>query len=144
MTAPARSAPVVVPPDDEFNQALVANVHPPGWENPEPAGRYNMVVIGAGTAGLVTAAVAAGLGARVALVERYLMGGDCLTVGCRAVKGNHPRRPGVGRHRARRGVRSRIPDLHAARLRRGHDTHAPPTGPSQPGRLRNSLHQPGR
>jgi pyruvate/2-oxoglutarate dehydrogenase complex dihydrolipoamide dehydrogenase (E3) component len=39
-------------------------------------------VIGAGTAGLVTAAGAAGLGARVALIERELMGGDCLNVGC--------------------------------------------------------------
>ncbi|MFN8643399.1 MAG: mercuric reductase [Candidatus Binatia bacterium] len=69
-------------PDDELNQALVANVHPPDWRNPTPAGRYNLVVIGAGTAGLVTAAGAAGLGARVALVERHLMGGDCLNVGC--------------------------------------------------------------
>ena len=69
-------------PWDEHNQALVANTHPPGWVNPEPAGRYNLVVIGAGTAGLVTAAGAAGLGARVALVERDLMGGDCLNVGC--------------------------------------------------------------
>jgi pyruvate/2-oxoglutarate dehydrogenase complex dihydrolipoamide dehydrogenase (E3) component len=50
--------------------------------NPEPAGRYNLVVLGAGTAGLVTAAGAAGLGAKVALVERHLMGGDCLNVGC--------------------------------------------------------------
>lgn len=41
-----------------------------------------MVVIGAGTAGLVTAAGAAGLGARVALIEKELMGGDCLNVGC--------------------------------------------------------------
>ena len=40
------------------------------------------MVVGAGTAGLVTAAVAAGLGAKVALVERHLMGGDCLNVGC--------------------------------------------------------------
>ncbi len=46
------------------------------------AGKYNLVVIGAGTAGLVTAAGAAGLGARVALVERNLMGGDCLNFGC--------------------------------------------------------------
>ena len=45
-------------------------------------GRYNLVVIGAGTAGLVCAAGAAGLGARVALIERHLMGGDCLNVGC--------------------------------------------------------------
>jgi pyruvate/2-oxoglutarate dehydrogenase complex dihydrolipoamide dehydrogenase (E3) component len=71
-----------VQPRDEFNQALVGHVHPRDWRNPEPAGRYNLVVIGAGTAGLVTAAGAAGLGARVALVERHLMGGDCLNVGC--------------------------------------------------------------
>ncbi len=69
-------------PKDELNAELLANVHPPDWENPEPADRYNLVVIGAGTAGLVTAAAAAGLGARVALVERHLMGGDCLNVGC--------------------------------------------------------------
>ena len=54
---------------------------------PTPAARYNLVVIGAGTAGLVTAAGAAGLGARVALVERELMGGDCLNVGCVPSKG---------------------------------------------------------
>jgi pyruvate/2-oxoglutarate dehydrogenase complex dihydrolipoamide dehydrogenase (E3) component len=41
-----------------------------------------MVVIGAGTAGLVTAAGTAGLGGKVALIERNLMGGDCLNVGC--------------------------------------------------------------
>ena len=32
-----------------------ANIHPAGWMNPEPAARYNLVVIGAGTAGLVAA-----------------------------------------------------------------------------------------
>ena len=45
-------------------------------------GMYNVVVIGAGTAGLVTAAGTAGLGGRVALVERHRMGGDCLNTGC--------------------------------------------------------------
>src|SRR5260370_34393580 len=45
-------------------------------------GIYNVVVIGAGTAGLVTAAGTAGLGGRVALIERSLMGGDCLNFGC--------------------------------------------------------------
>ncbi|MEW6338550.1 MAG: mercuric reductase [Acidobacteriota bacterium] len=69
-------------PRDEHNLALLANVHPEDWVNPEPDGRYNLVVVGAGTAGLVSAAGAAGLGARVALVERNLMGGDCLNVGC--------------------------------------------------------------
>ena len=69
-------------PFDEFNQTLLQHVHPPEWTNPQPSGRYNLVVLGAGTAGLVTAAIAAGLGAKVALVERALMGGDCLNVGC--------------------------------------------------------------
>ena len=45
-------------------------------------GTYNVVVIGAGTAGLVTAAGTAGLGGRVALIERNKMGGDCLNFGC--------------------------------------------------------------
>lgn len=69
-------------PRDEHNLKLLANVHPPDWVNPKPADRYNLVVVGAGTAGLVSAAGAAGLGAKVALVERHLMGGDCLNVGC--------------------------------------------------------------
>lgn len=69
-------------PDDSFNRELAAQVHPDNWVNPKPSGRYDLVVIGAGTAGLVTAAGAAGLGARVALVERHLMGGDCLNYGC--------------------------------------------------------------
>jgi pyruvate/2-oxoglutarate dehydrogenase complex dihydrolipoamide dehydrogenase (E3) component len=72
----------LIEPDDRHNRDLVANVHPPAWTNPAPAERYDMVVLGAGTAGLVCAAGAAGLGARVALVERHLMGGDCLNFGC--------------------------------------------------------------
>ena len=74
--------PVIVQPMDRYNQTLVANLHPPDWVNPEPAPVYNLVVIGAGAAGLVSAAGAAGLGAKVALVEKYLMGGDCTNVGC--------------------------------------------------------------
>jgi pyruvate/2-oxoglutarate dehydrogenase complex dihydrolipoamide dehydrogenase (E3) component len=69
-------------PADSYDQQLISNVHPPEWRNPGPAARYNLVVIGAGTAGLISAAGAAGLGAKVALVERELMGGDCLNVGC--------------------------------------------------------------
>lgn len=69
-------------PLDEHNRELIQNTHPPDWINPEPSGRYNMVVIGGGTAGLVTAAGAAGLGAKVALIERNLLGGDCLNSGC--------------------------------------------------------------
>ncbi len=69
-------------PDDPHDAELLKQVHPPDWKNPAPAPRYNLVVIGGGTAGLVTAAGAAGLGAKVALVERHLLGGDCLNYGC--------------------------------------------------------------
>ena len=78
--------PEILPLTDN-NKMLLANVHPSGWVNPEPAPSYNLVVVGAGTAGLVTAAGAAGLGAKVALIERNLMGGDCLNVGCVPSKG---------------------------------------------------------
>ena len=77
----------LISPRTESNEALVENVHPPGWVNPEPAASYNLVVIGAGTAGLVTAAGAAALGAKVAIIERHLMGGDCLNYGCVPSKG---------------------------------------------------------
>jgi hypothetical protein len=69
-------------PRDEFNARLLASVHPPDWKNPQPRPLYDLVVIGGGTAGLVSAAGAAGLGARVALLERHLLGGDCLNYGC--------------------------------------------------------------
>ena len=73
---------IKVEPVDEWNMKLVDNVHPSTWQNPTPSGRYNLVVIGAGTGGLITALIASSLGARVALIERHLMGGDCLNVGC--------------------------------------------------------------
>ncbi len=73
---------LAVPPMDLHNRTLVSNVHPPDWGNPTPASRYNLVVIGAGTGGIVTAVGAAALGAKVALVEKHLLGGDCLNVGC--------------------------------------------------------------
>ena len=79
--------PALILPRDQFNEELVNNVHPPQWRNPTLSGRYNLVIIGAGTAGLVTAAVASALGAKVALIERHLMGGDCLNVGCVPSKG---------------------------------------------------------
>lgn len=85
---PRRETPVsekpayALQPDDAHNRELVRNVHPPDWRNPEPASRYQLVVIGAGAGGLVSAVGAAGLGAKVAIVERHLLGGDCLNVGC--------------------------------------------------------------
>lgn len=73
---------IKVHPDDEYNQTLVRNAHPADWQNPTPDGRYNLLVIGGGSAGLVAAVGAAGLGAKVALVEKHLLGGDCLNAGC--------------------------------------------------------------
>ena len=70
-----------VSPLDEHNARLLDNVHPKKWLNPQPK-PYNLVVIGAGAGGLVSAAGAAGVGARVALIEAHLLGGDCLNVGC--------------------------------------------------------------
>jgi pyruvate/2-oxoglutarate dehydrogenase complex dihydrolipoamide dehydrogenase (E3) component len=67
---------------DAYEQERLANVRPSEWRNPQPAERYDFVVIGAGTAGLVAAHGAAALGAKVALVERELLGGDCLNIGC--------------------------------------------------------------
>src|SRR5829696_1575022 len=67
---------------DDDDRRLLAQVRPPDWVNPTPKALYDLVVIGGGTAGLVSAAGAAGLGARVALVERARLGGDCLNTGC--------------------------------------------------------------
>jgi pyruvate/2-oxoglutarate dehydrogenase complex dihydrolipoamide dehydrogenase (E3) component len=76
------SEPLELLPNDPSDRALREQVGPSAWTNPQPAGRYNLVVIGGGTAGLVSAAGAVGLGAKVALIERDLLGGDCLNVGC--------------------------------------------------------------
>ncbi|MDP6357068.1 MAG: mercuric reductase [Planctomycetota bacterium] len=69
-------------PMDEHNKVLMDHVHPADWKNPTPQELYDMVVIGAGPAGLITSLIGAGTGAKVALIERHLMGGDCLNVGC--------------------------------------------------------------
>lgn len=72
----------IISPNDKYNQKLMDNVHPHGRVNPNPEPMYNLVVVGAGTAGLISAIATAGLGGKVALIERHLMGGDCLNVGC--------------------------------------------------------------
>ncbi len=69
-------------PQDAQERERLHNVRPDDWRNPKPEERYNLVVVGAGTAGLVAAHGAAALGAKVALIERDLLGGDCLNVGC--------------------------------------------------------------
>ncbi|MGB0953917.1 MAG: mercuric reductase [Planctomycetota bacterium] len=73
--------------DDPHDQELKGQVAPDDWVNPQAQSLYDMVVVGGGTAGLICAAIAAGLGAKVAMVERELLGGDCLNFGCVPSKG---------------------------------------------------------
>lgn len=69
-------------PPDAHNDTMRSHVHPEDWQNPVADGRYNLVVVGGGPAGLVAALGAAALGGRVALIERRWLGGDCLVSGC--------------------------------------------------------------
>jgi pyruvate/2-oxoglutarate dehydrogenase complex dihydrolipoamide dehydrogenase (E3) component len=72
----------LITPQDAYEHARLANAHPLEWHNPKPAGRYELAIVGAGPAGLVAAETAAALGAKVALIERNLIGGTCLNTGC--------------------------------------------------------------
>lgn len=69
-------------PDDTYDRVLIENCHPPQHINPTSMGKYNLIAIGAGAAGLVSTGGAGGLGAKAALIERALTGGDCLNTGC--------------------------------------------------------------
>lgn len=69
-------------PDDTHDRVLIENCHPPQHINPTSKGKYNLIAIGAGAAGLVSTGGAGGLGAKAALIERALTGGDCLNTGC--------------------------------------------------------------
>jgi pyruvate/2-oxoglutarate dehydrogenase complex dihydrolipoamide dehydrogenase (E3) component len=67
---------------DPAERERMDNVRPAAWRNPRPMQRYDLVIIGAGTTGLVAAHTAAATGAKVALIERHLLGGTCLNIGC--------------------------------------------------------------
>ena len=69
-------------PGAEFDIAWQKALKPSDYNNPAPQSRYHLAIVGAGPAGLIAAIGAAGLGAKVALIERHTMGGDCLNVGC--------------------------------------------------------------
>jgi pyruvate/2-oxoglutarate dehydrogenase complex dihydrolipoamide dehydrogenase (E3) component len=68
-------------PSDANNQRTLNQGHPPDWRNP-PGGDYELVVIGGGPTGLVSAMMAAAGGHRVAMTEQFLTGGTCVNFGC--------------------------------------------------------------
>ncbi len=72
----------MITPRDEAEDARLNHLRPANWCNPTPAARYDLVILGGGTTGLVAAHAAAALGVKVALVERHLLGGNCLNIGC--------------------------------------------------------------
>jgi pyruvate/2-oxoglutarate dehydrogenase complex dihydrolipoamide dehydrogenase (E3) component len=61
--------------DTTHEAEFLLNVRPPGWRNPTPPGRYDLLVIGAGPSGLMAARTAASVGAKVALIEAGKLGG---------------------------------------------------------------------
>jgi len=69
-------------PRDELFTKLINNIRPLDWQNPTPAEKYNLLVIGGGSGGLVATVGGSMMGAKVALVEKNIMGGDCLNTGC--------------------------------------------------------------
>eukprot|EP01065_Artemidia_motanka_P037844 TRINITY_DN46749_c0_g1_i1.p1 TRINITY_DN46749_c0_g1~~TRINITY_DN46749_c0_g1_i1.p1 ORF type:complete len:611 (+),score=199.79 TRINITY_DN46749_c0_g1_i1:65-1834(+) len=72
-----------VAPMDDVNQQLVRDCGPHGIrKNPEPQPDYDLCVIGAGVAGLLSSIMSKALGKRVCMIERQYMGGDCLNIGC--------------------------------------------------------------
>jgi pyruvate/2-oxoglutarate dehydrogenase complex dihydrolipoamide dehydrogenase (E3) component len=66
---------------ERIYRALMQNLHPLAWRNPPPVDMYNLVVLGTGPAGLAAASSAAAMGAKVAIVERNVLGGNSLNVG---------------------------------------------------------------
>jgi pyruvate/2-oxoglutarate dehydrogenase complex dihydrolipoamide dehydrogenase (E3) component len=79
---PKPDSPAPSAPHDVHERERIADLRPSSWANPEPAGSYPLVVLGAGFAGLAAAETAAARGVKVALVERGLIGGTCINIGC--------------------------------------------------------------
>jgi len=74
--------PARVPPRGTEDAERLQNVCPADWHSPAPRPVYQLLVIGAGPAGLMAARAAAALGAHVALIERHQLGGVSLNDGC--------------------------------------------------------------
>lgn len=79
---------------------------------------YDLCVIGGGSAGLVSAAGAAALGAKVVLVEKHKMGGDCLNYGCVPSKAllHSAKVAQTMRMAAEAGIDASFPDVSLARV----------------------------
>jgi pyruvate/2-oxoglutarate dehydrogenase complex dihydrolipoamide dehydrogenase (E3) component len=69
-------------PQDVYECKRLDAVSPESWNNPQPSGPYQLVIVGAGSAGLAAAKAAAVLGVKVALIERNMIGGTCFNTGC--------------------------------------------------------------
>ena len=110
---------------------------------PIPASRYNLVVLGAGTAGLVTAAGAAALGAKVALVERNLLGGDCLNFGCVPSKALLRSARFYADARQRGAVHRQRAGAIRGGFCCGHEAHAPSPRPPRSPRFGPAIPRPG-
>jgi pyruvate/2-oxoglutarate dehydrogenase complex dihydrolipoamide dehydrogenase (E3) component len=63
------------------SKRFLDRVHPPGWRNREPKPLYDLVILGAGPAGLAAARAARAAGLTVALAERHWLGGNSLNLG---------------------------------------------------------------
>jgi pyruvate/2-oxoglutarate dehydrogenase complex dihydrolipoamide dehydrogenase (E3) component len=74
-------APGERPPANAERRELMASARPNGWRNPDTVETYDLLVVGGGPAGLAAAEVAIGRGAKVALIERRLLGGVSLLTG---------------------------------------------------------------
>ena len=81
---PAAARALQVWPLDASNASLLDSVHPRSWDaaEHEESHVYDIIAVGAGAGGLVTAKQAARRGARSAMISEHLAGGDCLNVGC--------------------------------------------------------------
>ena len=93
---------------DAQDDRLVENVHPRGWTNPDPAPAYNLVVLGAGTAGLVAAVGGADAGRPGRARRERAPGRRLPELRLRAFQGADPVRSGGGGRPSRRGFRSQV------------------------------------
>ena len=72
----------ITAPQDAWEDKRLADLHPVAWANPKPMDRYQLVIVGAGSAGVAAAELAIAMGLKVAMIERHLIGGTCLNTGC--------------------------------------------------------------